>query len=50
MAFMEKLPAGKVLLDDTTPLAAVVEASQSLHSHTVRGEGKGRNAGYKYSY
>ncbi|XP_008103638.1 PX domain-containing protein kinase-like protein isoform X2 [Anolis carolinensis] len=34
MAFMEKLPAGKVLLDDTTPLAAVVEASQSLHSHT----------------
>lgn len=35
MAFMEKLPAGKVLLDDTVPLTAVIEASQSLHSHTV---------------
>lgn len=36
MAFMEKPPAGKVLLDDTVPLTAVIEASQSLHSHTVR--------------
>uniref|UniRef100_A0A8D2LI83 PX domain containing serine/threonine kinase like n=1 Tax=Varanus komodoensis TaxID=61221 RepID=A0A8D2LI83_VARKO len=35
MAFMEKPPAGKVLLDDTVPLTAVIEASQSLHSHTV---------------
>ncbi|XP_053144215.1 PX domain-containing protein kinase-like protein isoform X4 [Hemicordylus capensis] len=34
MAFMEKPPAGKVLLDDTVPLTAVIEASQSLHSHT----------------
>uniref|UniRef100_A0A8C8SWR5 PX domain-containing protein kinase-like protein n=1 Tax=Pelusios castaneus TaxID=367368 RepID=A0A8C8SWR5_9SAUR len=31
---MEKPPAGKVLLDDTVPLTAVIEASQSLHSHT----------------
>ncbi|MGH0164146.1 UNVERIFIED_CONTAM: hypothetical protein FKN15_046449 [Acipenser sinensis] len=35
MAFMEKPPAGKVLLDDTVPLTAVIEASQSLQSHTV---------------
>ncbi|XP_048344250.1 PX domain-containing protein kinase-like protein isoform X2 [Sphaerodactylus townsendi] len=34
MAFLEKPPAGKVLLDDTVPLTAVIEASQSLHSHT----------------
>ncbi|KAJ6668138.1 hypothetical protein lerEdw1_015515 [Lerista edwardsae] len=34
MAFMEKPPAGKVLLDDTVPLSAVIEASQSLQSHT----------------
>uniref|UniRef100_A0A8C4W7H6 PX domain containing serine/threonine kinase like n=1 Tax=Gopherus evgoodei TaxID=1825980 RepID=A0A8C4W7H6_9SAUR len=34
MAFMEQPPAGKVLLDDTVPLTAVIEASQSLHSHT----------------
>ncbi|XP_074861529.1 PX domain-containing protein kinase-like protein isoform X2 [Carettochelys insculpta] len=34
MAFMEKPPAGKVLLDDTVPLTAVIEASQSLHTHT----------------
>lgn len=39
MAFMEKPPAGKVLLDDTVPLTAAVEASQSLQSHTVRGWG-----------
>lgn len=37
MAFMEKPPAGKVLLDDTVPLTAQIEASQSLHSHTVSG-------------
>ncbi|XP_044515545.1 PX domain-containing protein kinase-like protein isoform X7 [Gracilinanus agilis] len=35
MAFMEKPPAGKVLLDDTAPLSAGIEASQSLHSHTI---------------
>uniref|UniRef100_A0A8B9Z3P5 PX domain-containing protein kinase-like protein n=1 Tax=Bos mutus grunniens TaxID=30521 RepID=A0A8B9Z3P5_BOSMU len=35
MAFMEKLPAGKVLLDDTVPLTAAIEASQSLQSHTI---------------
>ncbi|XP_029456822.1 PX domain-containing protein kinase-like protein isoform X3 [Rhinatrema bivittatum] len=34
MSFMEKPPAGKVLLDDTVPLTAVIEASQSLQSHT----------------
>ncbi|XP_042310736.1 PX domain-containing protein kinase-like protein isoform X3 [Sceloporus undulatus] len=34
MAFMEKPLAGKVLLDDTAPLSAVIEASQTLHSHT----------------
>lgn len=51
MAFMEKPPAGKVLLDDTVPLTAAVEASQSLQSHTVRGRagqggrGGGREAG-----
>uniref|UniRef100_A0A4X2K138 PX domain containing serine/threonine kinase like n=1 Tax=Vombatus ursinus TaxID=29139 RepID=A0A4X2K138_VOMUR len=37
MAFMEKPPAGKVLLDDTAPLSAGIEASQSLHSHTYVG-------------
>ncbi|XP_060164893.1 PX domain-containing protein kinase-like protein isoform X6 [Globicephala melas] len=35
MAFMEKPPAGKVLLDDTVPLTAAIEASQSLQSHTI---------------
>lgn len=40
MAFMEKPPAGKVLLDDTVPLTAQIEASQSLHSHTVRAAGR----------
>lgn len=47
MAFMEKPPAGKVLLDDTVPLTAQIEASQSLHSHTVSGAGRraGRAAG-----
>ncbi|MEE6501830.1 hypothetical protein FKM82_004332 [Ascaphus truei] len=34
MAFMEKPPAHKLLLDDTVPLTAVIEASQSLQSHT----------------
>ncbi|KAG7478152.1 hypothetical protein MATL_G00077230 [Megalops atlanticus] len=34
MAFMEKPSAGKILLDDTVALTAVIEASQSLHSHT----------------
>ncbi|XP_064422314.1 PX domain-containing protein kinase-like protein [Latimeria chalumnae] len=34
MAFMEKPPVGKVLLDDTVALTAVIEASQSLQSHT----------------
>uniref|UniRef100_F6SQ00 PX domain containing serine/threonine kinase like n=1 Tax=Callithrix jacchus TaxID=9483 RepID=F6SQ00_CALJA len=37
MAFMEKPPAGKVLLDDTVPLTAAIEASQSLQSHTIAG-------------
>lgn len=46
MAFMEKPPAGKVLLDDTVPLTAAIEASQSLQSHTVRGPpGAGRGGG-----
>ncbi|XP_007229647.3 PX domain-containing protein kinase-like protein isoform X1 [Astyanax mexicanus] len=34
MAFMEKPSAGKLLLDDTVPLTAVIETSQSLQSHT----------------
>uniref|UniRef100_A0A4W4EWY6 PX domain-containing protein kinase-like protein n=1 Tax=Electrophorus electricus TaxID=8005 RepID=A0A4W4EWY6_ELEEL len=34
MAFMEKPSAGKVLLDDTVSLTAVIETSQSLQSHT----------------
>ena len=45
MAFMEKPPAGKVLLDDTVPLTAAIEASQSLQSHTVRGPPGGRAGG-----
>ncbi|KAK2091635.1 hypothetical protein P7K49_030919 [Saguinus oedipus] len=45
MAFMEKPPAGKVLLDDTVPLTAAIEASQSLQSHTVRGPAGGRAGG-----
>lgn len=45
MAFMEKPPAGKVLLDDTVPLTAQIEASQSLHSHTVSGAGRAAGAG-----
>lgn len=44
MAFMEKPPAGKVLLDDTVPLTAAIEASQTLQSHTVRGPSGGREA------
>lgn len=47
MAFMEKPPAGKVLLDDTVPLTAAIEASQSLQSHTVRGPpGRAGGAGW----
>lgn len=42
---MEKPPAGKVLLDDTVPLTAAIEASQSLQSHTVRGPPGGRADG-----
>lgn len=33
---MEKPAAGKLLLDDTVSLTAVIEASQNLQSHTVR--------------
>ncbi|KAB0388432.1 hypothetical protein E2I00_005069, partial [Balaenoptera physalus] len=36
MAFMEKPPASKVLLDNMVPLTAAIEASQSLQSHIVR--------------
>lgn len=32
---MEKPSSGKVLLDDTVPLTAVIEASQNAQSHTV---------------
>ncbi|TSM44112.1 PX domain-containing protein kinase-like protein [Bagarius yarrelli] len=35
MALMEKPAAGKLLLDDTVPLTAVIETSQNLQSHTV---------------
>ncbi len=41
MAFMEQQPqplsGRKPPLDDTVPLIAVIEASQSLQSHTVNG-------------
>lgn len=43
---MEKPPAGKVLLDDTVPLTAQIEASQSLHSHTVRAAGRAAALGW----
>lgn len=32
---METLSSSKVLLDDTVPLTAVIEASQNVQSHTV---------------
>lgn len=35
MTYMEKPSSGKVLLDDTVPLTAVIEASQNVQSHTV---------------
>ncbi|KAF7648204.1 hypothetical protein LDENG_00160340, partial [Lucifuga dentata] len=34
MSFLEKPPPGSLLLDDTVPLTAVIEASQNLQSHT----------------
>ncbi|XP_073325138.1 PX domain-containing protein kinase-like protein isoform X2 [Pagrus major] len=35
MSFLEKKPSpGRLLLDDTVPLTAVIEASQNLQSHT----------------
>uniref|UniRef100_A0A3P9KLE1 PX domain-containing protein kinase-like protein n=1 Tax=Oryzias latipes TaxID=8090 RepID=A0A3P9KLE1_ORYLA len=34
MSFSEKPPPGRLLLDDTLPLTAVIEASQNLQSHT----------------
>ncbi|RVE73472.1 hypothetical protein OJAV_G00049680 [Oryzias javanicus] len=34
MSFTEKPPPGRLLLDDTVPLTAVIEASQNLQSHT----------------
>uniref|UniRef100_A0A3Q2QZK7 Uncharacterized protein n=1 Tax=Fundulus heteroclitus TaxID=8078 RepID=A0A3Q2QZK7_FUNHE len=36
MSLLEKSPApGRMLLDDTSPLTALIEASQTLQSHTV---------------
>uniref|UniRef100_A0A3Q0RKT3 PX domain containing serine/threonine kinase n=1 Tax=Amphilophus citrinellus TaxID=61819 RepID=A0A3Q0RKT3_AMPCI len=35
MSFLEKPVPGRLLLDDTVPLTAVIEASQNLQSHTV---------------
>lgn len=35
MTYMEKPSSSKVLLDDTVPLTAVIEASQNVQSHTV---------------
>uniref|UniRef100_A0A3P9NX50 PX domain containing serine/threonine kinase n=1 Tax=Poecilia reticulata TaxID=8081 RepID=A0A3P9NX50_POERE len=38
MSLLEKSPTpGRVLLDDTLPLTALIEASQNLQSHTVCG-------------
>uniref|UniRef100_A0A3B4YAP9 PX domain containing serine/threonine kinase n=1 Tax=Seriola lalandi dorsalis TaxID=1841481 RepID=A0A3B4YAP9_SERLL len=37
MSFLEKPAPGRLLLDDTVPLTAVIEASQNLQSHTVCG-------------
>uniref|UniRef100_A0A3Q0RQH7 PX domain containing serine/threonine kinase n=1 Tax=Amphilophus citrinellus TaxID=61819 RepID=A0A3Q0RQH7_AMPCI len=34
MSFLEKPVPGRLLLDDTVPLTAVIEASQNLQSHT----------------
>uniref|UniRef100_A0A669C6Y4 PX domain-containing protein kinase-like protein n=1 Tax=Oreochromis niloticus TaxID=8128 RepID=A0A669C6Y4_ORENI len=34
MSFLEKPAPGSLLLDDTVPLTAMIEASQSLQSHT----------------
>ncbi|XP_039652589.1 PX domain-containing protein kinase-like protein isoform X3 [Perca fluviatilis] len=34
MSFLEKPAPGRLLLDDTVPLTAVIEASQNLQSHT----------------
>ncbi|MED6281889.1 hypothetical protein AMECASPLE_028636, partial [Ameca splendens] len=35
MSLLEKSPApGRLLLDDTSPLTALIEASQNLQSHT----------------
>lgn len=42
MSFVEKPPVpGRLLLDDTVPLTAVIEASQNLQSHTVSLDWKG---------
>uniref|UniRef100_A0A3P8NVJ0 PX domain containing serine/threonine kinase n=1 Tax=Astatotilapia calliptera TaxID=8154 RepID=A0A3P8NVJ0_ASTCA len=35
MSFLEKPAPGSLLLDDTVPLTAMIEASQNLQSHTV---------------
>lgn len=35
MSLLEKPSPGRLLLDDTVPLTAVIEASQILQSHTV---------------
>uniref|UniRef100_A0A7N8XMR3 PX domain containing serine/threonine kinase n=1 Tax=Mastacembelus armatus TaxID=205130 RepID=A0A7N8XMR3_9TELE len=37
MSFLEKPVPGRLLLDDTVPLNAVIETSQNLQSHTVCG-------------
>uniref|UniRef100_A0A3Q3WJV3 Uncharacterized protein n=1 Tax=Mola mola TaxID=94237 RepID=A0A3Q3WJV3_MOLML len=37
MSFLEKPSPGRLLLDDTVPLTAVIETSQNLQSHTVCG-------------
>lgn len=47
MAFLEKPSPGRVLLDDTVALTAVIEASQNLQSHTVSGRPGINPTGYQ---
>lgn len=35
MSYLETPAPGRLLLDDTVPLTAVIETSQNLQSHTV---------------
>lgn len=50
MSFAQKPSPGRLLLDDTVPLTAVIETSQNLQSHTVSVFFSFSFASFRYHY